>query len=433
MSPRKKSPQKTFFERLKDVLVIVLGLSTVILGVMNLSFLARSRDLDQAKELVANMPVLSYSWESNFRWLSTAKQSDTSRLSALRSVLHLHNYDTDVFNLDISVSVSEDPSFINTGFDFSLDKQMNATVLYSDQRSILKKDDAISIEISELLKKKMTDIGRIFSPSAASFVPRDKALIKEGPKAYYPYPLYSMDFPDGKFQSLNKLYGYYLRAAVKYMKKGVYYTSILHIRLGYGLARISYPYGGSDELPIVTEDTLTKYGYVRIEGQNGTTYANVSEICPDVSGATFGKEYKSEGTAIYFGVNDKEGNRSLQQATTGSILEAIDRHRRMSIVLPPNAFREIPATYAFVRQETADCGHPIRLDLSHSTDQDGDKIYYLWELISSPAGSKVSGVDCPNYPIAYFTPDVAGEYRIRMRLSDAKGGESMCMVILTAR
>lgn len=70
------------------------------------------------------------------------------------------------------------------------------------------------------------------------------------------------------------------------------------------------------------------------------------------------------------------------------------------------------------RDSRTNCGG-VELDANDSADPDGDSMQYQWTLAQKPAGSSAS-VDDPTSPYTFFVPDVAGLYRVELRVSDGR-------------
>ena len=64
-------------------------------------------------------------------------------------------------------------------------------------------------------------------------------------------------------------------------------------------------------------------------------------------------------------------------------------------------------------------GNPVTLDGSGSSDADGDSLTYSWSFVSKPAGSSASLSGATSVS-ATFTPDVLGQYTVRLTVSDGK-------------
>ena len=85
----------------------------------------------------------------------------------------------------------------------------------------------------------------------------------------------------------------------------------------------------------------------------------------------------------------------------------------------------------------ADAGHSrvvevgiaARLDGSGSTAASGLRIDYAWSLTEQPAGSVVTLSDA-NTPMPNFIPDVAGDYRAELIITDSNGVSSAASSVL---
>ena len=75
----------------------------------------------------------------------------------------------------------------------------------------------------------------------------------------------------------------------------------------------------------------------------------------------------------------------------------------------------------------------ILLNGSGSTDPDGDNLYYRWSFVSRPAGSALSSADINDRDdvTASVTPDVAGEYTLRLWVSDGRAQDSVVLPSIT--
>ncbi|WP_289030694.1 hypothetical protein [uncultured Paraglaciecola sp.] len=82
---------------------------------------------------------------------------------------------------------------------------------------------------------------------------------------------------------------------------------------------------------------------------------------------------------------------------------------------------------------TGQVGTQITLDASNSTDPEDsvDNLIFNWELNNLPAGSVLnsSDINSANTIIATFTPDVAGEYQVKVTVSDGELESSDFVII----
>ena len=66
--------------------------------------------------------------------------------------------------------------------------------------------------------------------------------------------------------------------------------------------------------------------------------------------------------------------------------------------------------------------------LASSSDPDGDELQYSWSLLNKPSGSGVS-IASENTDQIIFTPDVAGEYQVKVAVSDGIASSSDTLTI----
>jgi hypothetical protein len=74
----------------------------------------------------------------------------------------------------------------------------------------------------------------------------------------------------------------------------------------------------------------------------------------------------------------------------------------------------------------AHVGNAVVLDASASVDPDGDALRYLWRL-ETPAGSHARITDGESAVVS-FTPDVVGEYRVQLLVSDSEAASVQTLV-----
>ena len=72
----------------------------------------------------------------------------------------------------------------------------------------------------------------------------------------------------------------------------------------------------------------------------------------------------------------------------------------------------------------------VRLDGSASSDSDGDTLSYQWELINVPAGSSTT-LSKATSPFPFLSPDVAGDFEIRLTVTDLSGNSDSDTVLIS--
>ncbi len=93
-----------------------------------------------------------------------------------------------------------------------------------------------------------------------------------------------------------------------------------------------------------------------------------------------------------------------------------------------------PPTAVAGEDRTVSVNEAVTLDGSGSTDPDGDTLSYQWSLSSKPVGSQAT-ITNANEAQAQFTPDTAGTYRFRLKVTDAAGScqsEDTVELVITA-
>ena len=70
------------------------------------------------------------------------------------------------------------------------------------------------------------------------------------------------------------------------------------------------------------------------------------------------------------------------------------------------------------------------LDGTGSTDVNGDTLTYAWEMIFRPFGSQAI-ISSGNMPRATFIPDIAGDYAVRLTVTDGAGAQDIDTIIVS--
>jgi len=153
----------------------------------------------------------------------------------------------------------------------------------------------------------------------------------------------------------------------------------------------------------------------------GGTYdwGTVFEMNPDGSGYRVLKrlQYATTGGVPYAGVTQLEDGALYGAAGYGWD----DGFGSLFRLLPtPN---QGPTAVATADQTEVFVDDLISFDGSASTDPDDDALTYQWTLINGPEGSsaEISGADTAH---PTFQPDVAGEYKIGLTVTDPMGAQS---------
>lgn len=76
---------------------------------------------------------------------------------------------------------------------------------------------------------------------------------------------------------------------------------------------------------------------------------------------------------------------------------------------------------------------PLRtVTLTGEAEDDGSVVAWRWELVSRPTGSSALPPAPADAPTTYFTPDLVGEYVLRLLLTDDHGNTASCDVVVRA-
>ncbi len=79
-------------------------------------------------------------------------------------------------------------------------------------------------------------------------------------------------------------------------------------------------------------------------------------------------------------------------------------------------------------------GAKVQLDGSTSSDADGNSLTYLWSFVSVPQGSNAAAsLSNPNAPAPTFTPDLAGDYVLKLTVNDGNGNTSSDTVLISTQ
>ena len=101
-----------------------------------------------------------------------------------------------------------------------------------------------------------------------------------------------------------------------------------------------------------------------------------------------------------------------------------------TVVVNTEAMNTAPVANAGPDQTNAFVGIPVVLNGSGSSDVDGDTLSFSWVIVSRPAGSTAPLVSAGTVSPS-FTPDLRGEFVVRLTVSDGRGGSSSDEVLVS--
>ena len=148
---------------------------------------------------------------------------------------------------------------------------------------------------------------------------------------------------------------------------------------------------------------------------NGGTQATAT-FTPDVEGT-----YVATLT-----VTDTDGNNATD-ATTITVTEAVG-NPPVAVIVDKNR----DPISEDRNNNAVTVTSPYDLDGSRSSDPDGDALTYAWTIAGKPSGSSAATITGNDKDKAVFTPDVVGNYVIRLTVSDPGGNTNAAEVTLVA-
>lgn len=124
--------------------------------------------------------------------------------------------------------------------------------------------------------------------------------------------------------------------------------------------------------------------------------------------------------------NDDEAKASITPDAVGtyeitlSVSDGVHPAVTDQVVLTITEDTGNPPTAVAGEDRTVSVNETVTLDGSGSTDPDGDALTYQWTLSGKPVGSQATIANADQAQ-AQFTPDKAGNYIFRLKVTDAAG------------
>ncbi|VAW88355.1 hypothetical protein MNBD_GAMMA18-1488 [hydrothermal vent metagenome] len=184
--------------------------------------------------------------------------------------------------------------------------------------------------------------------------------------------------------------------------------------------------------------------------QTGTVQAALGNIAPtariaDLSGATLNSTVQLDGTASSDPNNntlsyrwrflsrptDSQAAFNNANAAQPSFTADVSGDYRVQLIVNDGEFDSTPATATVtvsggngnaspIVDTTIDTSIAVGVQASltaTATDPDGDILQYLWSITSTPMGSTATLANADR-PVSTFTPDLKGNYRVKVVVSD---------------
>ncbi|NOZ88048.1 MAG: PKD domain-containing protein [Deltaproteobacteria bacterium] len=145
------------------------------------------------------------------------------------------------------------------------------------------------------------------------------------------------------------------------------------------------------------------YSWSLVSKPTGSTITDSNLVGSDSTHCSFFPDKKGD-YVLELALTDGCGGSSSAQVTATALNNA------------PKALVVAPAS--------AETGNRVDLDGTGSSDPDGDTIGYAWEFAAKPTDSILDGSDIngANASRAWFIPDVAGTFTLRLTVNDNDGG-----------
>lgn len=179
---------------------------------------------------------------------------------------------------------------------------------------------------------------------------------------------------------------------------------------------------GPDQLDVPAGDLVALNGAASADADgHGLTYRWALVAVPAGSAAALSDVHSAVPTFVA----DRPGEYVAQLVVSDGLVESAP-----DTVLIRTANR-VPLAAAGPDQVVA-VGMLVGLDASASSDPDGGRLAFGWELLSMPAGSEATiGADQPG--LASFEADVAGRYTVRVTVTDPGGASARDEVDIDAQ
>ncbi len=189
------------------------------------------------------------------------------------------------------------------------------------------------------------------------------------------------------------------------------------------------------DLDAKVNSSVTLNGTGSSDPDGALTYSWALTTRPDGSSASINNGTQAtatftpdvEGTYVAtLTVTDTDGNNDTD-ATTITVTEAVG-NPPVAVIVDENG----SAITEDRRNNTVAVTTAYNLDGTDSYDLDNDLLTYAWTIASKPSGSTTATITGNDQNKAVFTPDVAGEYTVRLTVSDPGGNTNSAEVTITA-
>jgi len=125
-------------------------------------------------------------------------------------------------------------------------------------------------------------------------------------------------------------------------------------------------------------------------------------------------------------IPDKEGTYILNL----TVYDGKDYSNEDEVTIIVTHANAIPVAYAGIDQDVS-TQSVVTLDGALSSDADGDNLSYQWSIFSAPVGSNIELSDATSVKPT-FTPDLDGQYQIRLIVNDGQDNSAFDEVVITS-